>query len=203
MSRGAHDPANVPRTVVQGSPEVAVEDNEASTEEKGDRPEAASFDTCSPFDELGSDTGTAVTLYARSEGQFLRRRRQLSDALMGLARSGTIEKAAVQAWPAAVTLEPTGDSATHPVIELYRSIRTWANRAAVDIDRPFCVEEMACPVTEERYTRLRLPVFCLVMVEGNGIRGVAPCRQGETVVTIGDAIRRLENGRSILAEIDR
>lgn len=77
---------------------------------------------------------------------------------------------------------------------LYDRITDWADRAGVDVRRPFEVRQFRNRFSDEVVDELVLPVVCLVTRRGREVVGVVPCEDGDTCISVFDYLAALDRG---------
>lgn len=150
----------------------------------------------------------------RTVGLFLRpdpelgvegRKEAVVDELAALERAGVIDGTEVQVWGSSV--RPTGPlegSEYHDrVLDRIGAFRGWLERSGARPEFTFGRREVSSSITGEQYFVVDLPSVCLAVYDGGELAGVYPHHDGETVVTVADALQRLAGGRDAPALHER
>lgn len=149
---------------------------------------------------LGEPTSTrpaeslTVELYVRSlsPGGFLEQQRGVVERLERLEANGTISDYGVDVWGRGLAEPDTArTSAGRWIHDRIGEFREWAEREGMCLDSFFPVEAARSEITGEEYTYIRFPAMALAEYEGDDLRFVSPCSDGESVHTVMDRVDEL------------
>lgn len=141
------------------------------------------------------DTATDVELYVRSLASpgSCDVLDSVLDRLERLEETGHITAYTVEIWGKELTVSTANRTeAGRQVLGRLSSFVEWADRTEHSLEC-FDRRRVHSEMIEESYQSIRLPTMVLAEYEGEQLRHVAPCRDGETVVTISDRLDALES----------
>jgi hypothetical protein len=143
---------------------------------------------------MDPDTQLTVDLYVRADAPAAQRRRKIVERLERAERRGGIVDFAVHCWPRAISLDRTVDVDEGGVEETVRTFETWAQRHGRRISPCFDVRRTRSTILEESDERLVLPVLCVAAYDEDGLVGMAPCRDGDSALTVEDVLDAIATG---------
>lgn len=143
---------------------------------------------------MESDQRLTVDLYARSDTPVPEWRDAVLDRLRRLRDRGRIAGFEVHSWPRAVSL-PLADRTDDGIPGTVRTFERWAVRHDVRLRPPFGVRRTRSAITGETDELLVLPVVFLA-ARDDDLVWVAPATDGESTVTVDDALDAVAAGRS-------
>lgn len=103
-----------------------------------------------------------------------------------LERDGVLADCECETWPDEVPL----DRDSGPV-EIFRRYQSWADREGVSIQPPFRVASVESSILHVSDEMLRTPSLCLGVLSDDELEAVYPHGRGDTIVTVGEGLRRL------------
>ncbi len=124
------------------------------------------------------------------------RQQQQADVIRRLRRleGEAVDEASVDVWGRRVPLD-TVEAETERGREIRSKVRTfeqWAERNGVSVSSYFQRREVNSGFTGEAYTAVVLPAVVLAEYHGEDLHWVSPCRDGDTVYTVGDRLDAIE-----------
>lgn len=116
------------------------------------------------------------------------------DRVHELESRGVLGDSTVSGWGTEqLTYETDCRSAVLAVLEAFE---TWAERNDVSLEPAFERRELSPLLSSESYEVAVFPVVCLVLYEGNDLRGVFPVHDDDEVHTVEDCLDALEAGEA-------
>ncbi|MFC7139147.1 HTH domain-containing protein [Halosimplex aquaticum] len=152
-------------------------------------------------------TGTQtprIELYVRSllpDGAH-ERQEAVIERLQELDAEDEIEDFSVIVWGKQIARDSAGARTEEGEYILNRvaEFKQWALSNNVSLESFYQRQTVENDVTDEPYTAMVLPVMGLAEYDGEELRHVAPCTEGEEVHTIMDRLDRLERGEPTAIE---
>jgi hypothetical protein len=135
-----------------------------------------------------------VELYVRADAPTPERRAAVVERLQTLTEADRIADYRVHGWPSGVSLDLAADADTRWIHDAFEAFEAWADRNGVGIRPPFDVHETHCVMTGASEERLRLPVACLAVFDGETLLCVYPHVGEDGVRTVDDALSALADG---------
>lgn len=136
------------------------------------------------------DSQLRVTAYLRAYTPTSEPQNTVLNRLDRLSRDDRIEDWEAQYVPRSVR----GDRESEAK-RLYDRITEWADRAGVDVSRPFEVRRYHNQFSDEVVDELVLPMVCLVTYrDDDDVVAVVPCEDGDTCVSVFDYLTALDRG---------
>lgn len=121
-----------------------------------------------------------------------RQQEAILDRLYELQEAKIVDEVTVSHWSRKVCFRRGARGGIPEEVALYRELQRAMEGTDRSIDRFFRVRRGAGDRTV-----LFLPVLCLVLREGDRIRGVHPCDSAEGTYTVTDCLRALEDGQRV------
>lgn len=109
-----------------------------------------------------------------------------------LSDAETVEEVTIVGWPDEIVLGQ--ETVNDGVLTDFRRIQAWAERNRASVQPPFCVQEVASPLSEVRDCVLRTPVLCLLVERDDTIVDVYPHSKEDEHYSIRDGIDRIRSG---------
>jgi len=154
-------------------------------------------------------TGTQprIELYVRSllpDGAHSRQEAVI-ERLERLDADDEIEGYSVIVWGKQIARDSAGARTEEGEYILNRvaEFKQWALSSNVSLESFYQKHDVTNDATDEPYSAVVLPVMGLAEYEGEELRHVAPCTEGEEVHTIMDRLDRLERGEPAAVEQSR
>lgn len=117
--------------------------------------------------------------------------------LRQLEADGDIETFTVEVWGTHLALSDGERTAIGQRIhDRVEEFRAWAMEHGMAPDSLFSTESINPLPPSEEYTRITLPLMTLAEYEGDTLRFVSPCTDGETVHTVTDRLDALASTAS-------
>lgn len=135
-----------------------------------------------------------LELYVRSlsPGGFLEQQRGVVERLERLEAADVIDDYSVDVWGRGLADPDAARTGVGQwIYDRIGEFREWADREGMSLDSFFPVEPVRSDLSDEEYTRIRFPTVTLAEYEGDVLRFVSPCSDGETVHTVMDRIDAL------------
>lgn len=142
------------------------------------------------------DEQTRVTAYLRSYTPVSEPQNTVLARLEHLSDTDRIADWEARYLPRSVRRERESEAT-----RLYDEITDWADRAEVDVSRPFEVRQYHNRLSGEVVDELVLPMVCLVTRRDDAVVAVVPCEEGDTCVSVFDYLTALERGRDLPVDI--
>jgi len=144
-------------------------------------------------------TTVTVDLHVRSLTPRAGRGRQeaVIERLERLADTGRIHEFNLDVWGRQISLSTAAarTDAGQNVLDRVERFREWAEETDRSISSFFETRRVDSEMTEESYVALVLPMFTLAEYHDGDLAYVAPCSDGDGVVTVTDRLDTLaENG---------
>lgn len=116
------------------------------------------------------------------------------DRLEQFVDEGIVDEYTVQIWGKKVAMEsPAAQTETGQFIhERLKKFRHWASVNQLSITSFFERQDVESSITGEQYTAIVLPTLTLAEFDGDSLRGMAPCTDGDTVYTVFDLLDAIE-----------
>lgn len=151
------------------------------------------------MEKTNADSEMRVDLFLRPGGRTLWSHHQdVLDRVERLAAEDVVDYHRIQFWPREVAIGgPMSDTTYHQsIVETTDEFLEWAE----EIGHP--VFDLQSEVVESRLTGdrqyvRRLPACCLAVYDDDELVDVYPHREDDAIVTVEDAIDRLEAGESV------
>lgn len=114
-----------------------------------------------------------------------------------LEAGGYIDEFTVNVWGRQISLSTAAarTDAGQFVLDRVDEFRAWAAETDRSVDSFFETRRVESEITDQEYAALVLPVLTLAEYRDDELAYVAPCTDGETVVTVEDRIDVLETTR--------
>jgi hypothetical protein len=135
-----------------------------------------------------------LTLYVRSlaPAGLQSHHETVFERLDGLKAAGVIDDYSVRVWGKSVSPDAAEWTDSGQAIwEQLARFREWADDNDASLRSFFDEEAVHSELTGQTYTRVLLPTMTLAEYEGDELRFVAPCSDGETVHTVADRLDEL------------
>jgi hypothetical protein len=153
---------------------------------------------------MTESTSPRIELYVRSllpDGAH-NRQEAVIERLQRLDAEDRISDFSVIVWGKQIARESAGARTDEGEYILNRvaEFKQWALSNNVSLESFYQRHAVENDVTDEEYTAMVLPVMGLAEYEGEELRHVAPCTDGDTVHTIMERLDRLEKGEPTALE---
>jgi hypothetical protein len=135
------------------------------------------------------DQQIRVTAYLRAYTPTSEPQNEVLARLNRLAETDRIDDWEARFVPRSVRRERETEAS-----RLYDRITDWADRAGVDVKRPFEVRQYYNRFSDEVVDELVVPIVCLTTVRDGDVVAVVPCEDGDTCVSVFDYLDALERG---------
>lgn len=148
----------------------------------------------------GTSEGTlTVDLHVRSlaPGPGQSQQERVIERLDDLETGGYVDEFTVNVWGRQVSLSSAvaRTDAGQFVLDRVEEFREWAAGTDRSIDSFFETRRVESSITDQEYAALVLPALTLAEYRDGDLAYVAPCTDGETVVTVEDRLDTLERNR--------
>jgi len=149
------------------------------------------------MESIGEPTSTrpaeslTLELYVRSlsPGGFLEQQHGVVERLERLEADDVIDDYSVDVWGRGLAdPEAARTGVGQWIHDRIGEFREWAEGEGMCLDSFFPVEAVRSDITGEEYTRVRFPTVTLAEYDGDDLRFVSPCSDGETVHTVTDRL---------------
>lgn len=140
------------------------------------------------------DAGTVVELYVRSLASpgSCDVIDSVIDRLERLEETGRIGTYTVEVWGEGLTIPTAERTETGKrILDRFSEFTTWAERTDHTLEC-FDRRTVRSELTGETYRRIEVPTMALAEYENEKLRHLAPCRSGESVVSVHDRLEALE-----------
>lgn len=144
--------------------------------------------------KLEPSTARRLGLYVRSLGLPGLRTKQeaVVERLNQLGANGTIDDYTVDIWGKQVVESDAESTETgRRILSRIEEFRGWARAHEVSLEPSLRTDTVRSEITDEEYTRVALPAMTLAEYDGDELRFVSPCSDGERVVTVTDRLEAI------------
>jgi len=140
------------------------------------------------------DEQLTVDLYVRAAAHIVERRDEVIGKLKRLEQRDRLTEFRIHPWPRAISLDLVKEIEGEEIHEVVRSFERWADQHGRHIQPPFNVRTADSSITGESDELLFLPVMCVAAYNEGKLIEVAPCRDGESIRTVDDALDAIAAG---------
>lgn len=147
-----------------------------------------------------TDNELTVEVYVRPQ-QLMEPIDSKIDTLQRLESAGHIAALSMHTWPESITLSEQTPYSN--AINAFERIEAWADEHGMSIRPPFSVRTTTSTFTNETRTKLRTPVICLAVYDGEQLATVFPHSRGDDQYSVTDGIAALKTGELELFAVTR